>query len=102
MALLLKESTDLLTTYHFQHYQSIPKVNQLKFVMTINSLLQFSPIDHHESAAKILFNAMNWPKTIPAFTALTNSDQVGSNESFALLDFLSLACSAVTIGRKLA
>ena len=28
MAMLLKESTDLLTTYHFQHYQSIPKVNQ--------------------------------------------------------------------------
>ena len=67
----------------------------MKFFIQFNSLLslslQFSPIDHHESAAKILFNAMNWPKTIPAFTALTNSDQVESNESFATLDFLSLS-----------
>lgn len=31
MALLLKESTDLLTTYHFHHYQSIPKVNRKMF-----------------------------------------------------------------------
>lgn len=78
MALLLKESTDLLTTYHFHHYQSIPKVNQseMYFHSKKFSSRQFSPIDHHESAAKILFNAMNWPKTIPAFTSLSNSDQV--------------------------
>jgi hypothetical protein len=28
MALLFKESNDIINAYHFHHYQSIPKVNQ--------------------------------------------------------------------------
>ena len=52
MALFLKESTDLINTYYY------------------------SCIDHHESAAKILFNAINWTKTVPGFTSLSNHDQV--------------------------
>lgn len=64
MALLFKESNDLLNAYHFHQYQSTPKINFINL------------IDHHESAAKILFNAVNWTKTIPAFTSLSNRDQV--------------------------
>jgi hypothetical protein len=76
MALLFKESSDLMNAYHFHHYSSIPKID-LTFIKSQNeSLIQLSSIDHHESAAKILFNAVNWPKTIPAFTSLTNRDQV--------------------------
>jgi len=63
MALLLKESNDLLNAYHFHQYQTIEKVD-------------YSFPDHHESAAKILFNAINWTKTIPAFISLSNHDQV--------------------------
>ena len=70
MALLLKESSDLMNAYHFHQYQSIPKID-LAFLKS-----QSESIDHHESAAKILFNAVNWPKTIPAFTSLSNRDQV--------------------------
>jgi hypothetical protein len=63
MALLLKESNDLLNAYHFHQYQTIQKPD-------------YSLIDHHETAAKILFNAINWTKTIPAFISLSNHDQV--------------------------
>jgi len=56
MALLLKESNDLINAYHFHQYNSL--------------------VDHHESAAKILFNAVNSTKTIPAFISLSNHDQV--------------------------
>jgi hypothetical protein len=56
MALLLKESNELMNAYYYQ--------------------MKYPSIDHHESAAKILFNAVNWTKTVPAFTALSNHDQV--------------------------
>jgi hypothetical protein len=59
MALLLKESNDIISAYHFHHCQ-----------------IKYPLIDHHESAAKILFNAVNWTKTVPAFTSLSNRDQV--------------------------
>ncbi|CAF1580731.1 unnamed protein product [Rotaria magnacalcarata] len=70
MALLLKESTDLMHAYQFHRYQSsIPFQNP-------QSVPKHPTIDHHELAAKILFNAINWIKTVPAFTSLSNRDQL--------------------------
>ncbi|CAF0810954.1 unnamed protein product [Adineta ricciae] len=67
MALLLKESNDIINAYHLQRCQSIS--------LYPASLPKFPTIDHHESAAKVLFNAVNWTKTVPAFTSLANRDQ---------------------------
>ena len=36
------------------------------------------PFDAHEAAARILFSAINWAKTVPAFVSLSNRDQVRS------------------------
>jgi hypothetical protein len=60
MALLLKESNDLIHAYHVHRYQP----------------MSHSVVDHHETAARILFNAVNWTKTVPAFQSLSNHDQV--------------------------
>ncbi|CAF0944701.1 unnamed protein product [Adineta steineri] len=67
MALLLKESNDIMNAYHFHRYQSMSLQQQ--------STPKYPTIDHHETAAKILFNAINWTKTVPAFTSLSSRDQ---------------------------
>ncbi|UJR36923.1 hypothetical protein I4U23_029635 [Adineta vaga] len=67
MALLLRESNDIINAYHLHRYQSISFHQP--------SVPKFPMIDHHESAAKVLFNAINWTKSVPAFTSLSNRDQ---------------------------
>ncbi|CAF5198930.1 unnamed protein product, partial [Rotaria magnacalcarata] len=113
MALLLKESSDLISAYHQQHSfhhrphphpipatfhhplsssSSSSSTNGIDYSnMSTNSSiihptpkypldLRTSVIEHqfdaHESAARILFNAINWAKTVPAFVSLSNHDQV--------------------------
>ncbi|CAF2549586.1 unnamed protein product [Rotaria sp. Silwood2] len=68
MALLIKESNDLINAYNFHRYQSMSFHHQ--------SIPKYPIIDHHELAAKILFNAINWTKTVPAFISLSNRDQL--------------------------
>jgi hypothetical protein len=96
MALLLKESSDLISAYQQQHHfhrQHHPMPPSFHHPLSSNaSLVQPTPkypldlrtsiIDTHESAARILFSAINWAKTVPAFVSLSNHDQVNSNEIF--------------------
>jgi hypothetical protein len=118
MALLLKESSDLISAYHhqqhfrhhhpmpptFHHSLSSPTHPSLmhptpKYPLDLRTSIieqqhqqqQQQPFDAHESAARILFSAINWAKTVPAFVSLSNHDQVNrklrineSNKTFAL------------------
>jgi hypothetical protein len=113
MALLLKESSDLISAYHQQnhfrhhphphHHHPIPttfhhplsssssssSTNGLdfptnsslihptpKYPLDLRTSIIEHPFDAHESAARILFSAINWAKTVPAFVSLSNHDQV--------------------------
>jgi hypothetical protein len=103
MALLLKESSDLISAYHHQHHfrhhhhhhhpmpatfhhsLSSPTNPSLmhptpKYPLDLRTSIieqqQQQPFDAHESAARILFSAINWAKTVPAFVSLSNHDQV--------------------------
>jgi hypothetical protein len=96
MALLLKESSDLISAYHHQHHfrhhhpmpatfhhsLSSPTHPSLihptpKYPLDLRtSIIEQQPFDAHESAARILFSAINWAKTVPAFVSLSNHDQV--------------------------
>jgi hypothetical protein len=67
MALLLKESNDMLPNYYF-HPVSFYQQSNLKY--------HSSMFDHREAAARILFDAIHWIKTVPAFLSLSNTDQV--------------------------
>jgi len=99
MALLLKESSDLISAYHFRHHHhhpipptfhhslSSPPITSPpslihptpKYPLDLRTSIieqQHQANDAHESAARILFSAINWAKTVPAFVALSNHDQV--------------------------
>ncbi|CAF3026254.1 unnamed protein product [Rotaria socialis] len=113
MALLLKESSDLISAYHQQHSfhqrphphpvpatfhhplsssSSSSSTNGIDYsnMSTNSSIIHPTPkypldlrtsiiehqFDAHESAARILFNAINWAKTVPAFVSLSNHDQL--------------------------
>lgn len=100
MALLLKESSDLISAYHhqqqhhphhfrqhhpmpptFHHSLSSPPISlphpTPKYPLDLRtSIIEQQAFDAHESAARILFSAINWAKTVPAFVALSNHDQV--------------------------
>jgi hypothetical protein len=98
MALLLKESSDLISAYHHQqhHFRHHPHPMPSSFHHSLSSptnpslihptpkypldlrtsMIEQPPFDAHESAARILFSAINWAKTVPAFVALSNHDQV--------------------------
>ena len=96
MALLLKESSDLISAYHHQqhfrhhHHHPIPATfhHSLssptaplihptpKYPLDLRTSIVEQPFDAHESAARILFSAINWAKTVPAFVGLSNHDQV--------------------------
>lgn len=113
MALLLKESSDLISAYHQQHHfhhrphpmppsfhhplsssSSSSSTNGVdyththtppnpplvhptpKYPLDLRTSIIDHPFDAHESAARILFGAINWAKTVPAFVALSNHDQV--------------------------
>ncbi len=96
MALLLKESSDLISAYHHQHHfrhhhhpipatfhhslSSPPNPSLIhptpKYPLDLRTSIIEQPFDTHESAARILFSAINWDKTVPAFVSLSNHDQV--------------------------
>lgn len=98
MALLLKESSDLISAYHhqqhhhqhFRHHHPMPATfhHSLsspptplihptpKYPLDLRTSIVEQPFDAHESAARILFSAINWAKTVPAFVGLSNHDQV--------------------------
>jgi hypothetical protein len=100
MALLLKESSDLISAYHHQqhHFRPHPipptfhhplsssssssSTNSSlihptpKYPLDLRTSMIEQPFDAHESAARILFSAINWAKTVPAFVSLSNHDQV--------------------------
>lgn len=94
MALLLKESSDLISAYHhqqhhfrhhpmpgtFHHSLSSPTAPLIhptpKYPLDLRTSIVEQPFDAHESAARILFSAINWAKTVPAFVGLSNHDQV--------------------------
>ncbi|CAM2709387.1 unnamed protein product [Rotaria socialis] len=95
MALLLKESSDLISAYHQQHsfhqrphphpvpatfHHPLSSSSSSSSTNGIDYNLRTSIIEHqfdaHESAARILFNAINWAKTVPAFVSLSNHDQL--------------------------
>jgi len=100
MALLLKESSDLISAYHHQqhHFRPHPipptfhhplsssssssSTNSSlihptpKYPLDLRTSIIEQPFDAHESAARILFSAINWAKTVPAFVSLSNYDQV--------------------------
>ncbi len=102
MALLLKESSDLISAYHHQHHfrhhphhpippsfhhplsstSSTSSSNSSiihptpKYPLDLRTSIIEHPFDAHESAARILFSAINWAKTVPAFVSLSNHDQV--------------------------
>ncbi len=98
MALLLKESSDLISAYHHQHHfrqqhhhpmpatfhhslASPPTHSPLihptpKYPLDLRTSIIEQPFDAHESAARILFSAINWAKTVPAFVSLSNHDQL--------------------------
>jgi hypothetical protein len=103
MALLLKESSDLISAYHQQHHfrhhphpipptfhhplssssSSSSTTSSLlhptpKYPLDLRTSIIEQPFDAHESAARILFSAINWAKTVPAFVSLSNHDQVRS------------------------
>ena len=106
MALLLKESSDLISAYqhqhHFRHHHhphhhpmpgsfhhslSSPIHPTPKYPLDLRTSIIEQPFDAHESAARILFSAINWAKTVPAFVSLSNHDQVKSffDSSFNVL-----------------
>ena len=122
MALLLKESSDLISAYHYQHnyhhrQHPIPSTfhhplsssssssstngidhNNLssnssllhptpKYPLDLRTSVIEHPFDTHESAARILFSAINWAKTVPAFVSLSNHDQVRQFLVFFVFDF---------------
>jgi hypothetical protein len=108
MALLLKESSDLISAYHHQQhhfhhrhhtmppsfhhplsssssssstngidYNNVPIIHPTpKHPLDLRTSITEHPFDAHESAARILFSAINWAKTVPAFVSLSNHDQV--------------------------
>lgn len=98
MALLLKESSDIISAYHFRHHHhhhhpmpptfhhslSSPPITSPSLIHPTpkypldlrTSIIEQQTNDAHESAARILFSAINWAKTVPAFVALSNHDQV--------------------------
>ena len=97
MALLLKESSDLITAYHHQHYRHHPMPSNFHHPLDlrrpmieptgpISAPIVAPPpsVDTQESAARILFNAINWTKTVPAFVSLSTHDQVNSHFSSRL------------------
>jgi hypothetical protein len=128
MALLLKESSDLISAYHHQqqfhrhhpipstfHHplsssssssttssttghdynvptNSSPVVHPTpKYPLDLRTTIIEQPFDAQESAARILFSAINWAKTVPAFLSLSNRDQVSTiSSSLSLSLSLSL------------
>lgn len=93
MALLLKESSDLISAYQQQHYRShshpappsfhhpLSSNNSMvhptpKYPLDLRTSIIESSYDAQESAARILFSAINWAKTVPAFVSLSTRDQV--------------------------
>jgi hypothetical protein len=112
MALLLKESSDLISAYHHQHHHfhrphplppsfhhplssssSSSSGNGIdynhshtptmvhptpKYPLDLRTSICEQPFDAQEAAARILFSAINWAKTVPAFVSLSNRDQVCS------------------------
>lgn len=93
MALLLKESSDLITAYHHQHYRHHPMPSNFHHPLDLRRTIVETPVqigvtpvttpptvDTQESAARILFNAINWTKTVPAFVSLSTHDQVKTIE----------------------
>lgn len=127
MALLLKESSDLISAYHhqqhhphphfrhhhphsmpatFHHSLSSPPTPSLihptpKYPLDLRtSIAVEQPFDAHESAARILFSAINWAKTVPAFVSLSNHDQVKIFSSYNRISTSSLL--ALLTRRRLA
>ena len=47
-----------------------------KYPLDLRTSMIEPSYDAHESAARILFSAINWAKTVPAFVSLSNHDQV--------------------------
>lgn len=98
MALLLKESSDLITAYHHhQHYRPHPLPANFHHPLDLRRpmieatgpisappVLPPPTVDTQESAARILFNAINWTKTVPAFVSLSTHDQVNRRTTFSL------------------
>ena len=99
MALLLKESSDLISAYHHHQHQFRPHPvppsfhhplssnNSVvhptpKYPLDLRTSIIESSYDAQESAARILFNAINWAKTVPAFISLSTRDQVKENFLF--------------------
>ena len=108
MALLLKESSDLISAYHHQQHHFQPRHHPIpstfhhplsssssssstngidynnhplihptpKYPLDLRTSINENPFDAQESAARILFSAINWAKTVPAFVSLSNHDQV--------------------------
>ena len=109
MALLLKESSDLITAYHHQqHYrQHHPMPSNFHHPLDLRRPIIETPsvqigvppivatpptVDTQESAARILFNAINWTKTVPAFVSLSTHDQV-NRKKFDVVNLFSICLS---------
>ncbi|CAF1352585.1 unnamed protein product [Adineta steineri] len=62
-------------------YNNVPINSSLmhptpKYPLDLRTSITEHPFDAHESAARILFSAINWAKTVPAFVSLSNHDQL--------------------------